>query len=285
MIIIFLILEIYLLSNFKIVINDFTKALKIITYNLLPTMFFSILFSNVLIKLNIEKYIPKFIISFFSNIFNISKYESINFIMSILCASPSNAKIFNSTSLIIISSFINPIFIIGTVGGLYLNNIKLSLIIFITNILSNIILGFFLRKKNNKNNINSYEYTNLNNIYFDSLKTTTSSLINIFSNILAFSILLSLIKNILPFNSIINAFIISLFEFSSGIFLISNLSINIFFKGLLIIISTSFLSLSIHMQMISLNEKIKYTKFFLYRIFSIFISIIIYFILYNLIMY
>lgn len=285
---IFLILEIYLLFNSKEIIYSFNKTLNICMYTLMPTMFASILFSQILIKLDFEKYIPNFIINIFKKIFNINKKEVIIFILSIISGYPNNAKMLNNNQnlnvIVNYTSFVNPIFLICTVGIIYLKDIRLTLIIYISHILSNIILGILLKNKNkvSMEKDNTSNNSSIFEIYFSSLKSTTSSLVMIFSNILFFSILLSLITNILPFKGIINSLILGVFEFSNGIYLISLSNISIFFKGLFILIVITFGSFSIHMQMISVNEKIKYTKFLLFRILCVFISIIIYLFSYNL---
>ena len=80
-IILFTILEIFLLSNSKEVINSFTKTLNICLYKLMPTMFFSILISQILIKLNVQKYLPK---TFIKRLFNINDNEAIIFLLSIM---------------------------------------------------------------------------------------------------------------------------------------------------------------------------------------------------------
>ena len=239
-------------------------------------------------KLDFEKYIPNFIINIFKKIFNINKKEVIIFILSIISGYPNNAKMLNNNQnlnvIVNYTSFVNPIFLICTVGIIYLKDIKLALIIYISHILSNIILGILLKNKNkvSMEKDNTSNNSSIFKIYFSSLKSTTSSLVMIFSNILFFSILLSLITNILPFKGIINSLILGIFEFSNGIYLISLSNISIFLKGLFILIIITFSSFSIHMQMISVNEKIKYTKFLLFRILCVFISIIIYLFSYNL---
>ena len=286
LIILFLILEIYLLSNSKIIINDFNKSLNICIYTLMPTMFASILFSQILIGLNFEKYIPKFIINIFSKIFNISDKEVVIFILSLISGYPNNSKMLknnlNLNNIILYTNFVNPIFLICTVGSIYLKNLKLTLIILMSHYISNIIIGILIRNKNiylNERNINANE-NSFFNIYFSSLNNTVRALVNIFSNILFFSILISLLNNILPFNDIINSFIIGLFEFSNGIFLISNTSSSIFIKGLLITCIITFSSFSIHMQILSINEKIKYINYLFYRIINVLISSTIYILLY-----
>ena len=286
LIILFLILEIYLLSNSKIIINDFNKSLNICIYTLMPTMFASILFSQILIGLNFEKYIPKFIINIFGKIFNISDKEVVIFILSLISGYPNNSKMLknnlNLNNIILYTNFVNPIFLICTVGSIYLKNLKLTLIILMSHYISNIIIGILIRNKNiylNERNINANE-NSFFNIYFSSLNNTVRALVNIFSNILFFSILISLLNNILPFNDIINSFIIGLFEFSNGIFLISNTSSSIFIKGLLITCIITFSSFSIHMQILSINEKIKYINYLFYRIINVLISSTIYILLY-----
>ncbi|MBQ9024020.1 MAG: hypothetical protein IJ105_02225 [Bacilli bacterium] len=281
LIILFVILEVFLLSNSKIVIYSFRKTLNICLYNLMPTMFFSIIISQILIKLNIKNYIPNFIKNIFIKLFNINQNDVIIFLLSILSGYPNNGKMLinnkNLNNIILYTNFVNPIFLICTVGGIYLKNIKLALIILISHYISNIILGIILRK----NNINDEkEIKNDNksflNIYNSSLKDTIYTLSIIFSNILFFSIIISLYTNITNINEPINSVLIGLIEFSSGIYNISILNINLFLKGLIILIIITFGSFSIHMQMISINDKIKYIKYLFYRILNVFISIIIY---------
>lgn len=287
-IVLFLVLEVYLLCNSNEVISSFNKTLNICLYTLMPTMFASILFTQILTNLEFEKYIPKFIIKLLSKLFNINEKDVIIFIFSIISGYPNNAKMLldnnNLNTIINYTNFVNPIFLICTVGGIYLKDIKLSIIIFISHILSNVIIGIILKNKNvNLKEITSNsENKNILEIYYTSLKGVVSSLTLIFSNILFFSILISLLSNILPFNNIINSSILGLFEFSNGIYLISMLNINTFIKGILTLIIISFGGFSIHMQMISINNKIKYTKFLFFRILGVFISSLLYLFFYYL---
>lgn len=287
-VLLFLILEIYVLYNSKEIINEFSNTLKICLYSLMPTMFASVLFSKILIELEFEKYIPKFIINSISKLFKITKKESMIFILSIISGYPNNSKMLennkNLDKIILFTNFVNPLFLIGTVGTIYLKDIKLTIIIYLSHLISNIIIGIIIRNKKiyeikKEEKINN---KSIFDIYFSSLKSTIYTLSNIFSNILFFSILISLLKNILPFNKIINHFIIGLFEFSSGINLICSNDISIFIKGILITIIITFGSFSIHMQMINVNSKIKYIKFLLFRILNVFISIILFIILFKL---
>lgn len=255
----------------------------------MPTMFASILFNQILIKLKFEKYIPKKIKESIKKIFNITDNEVLIFLLSILSGYPNNASMLlnnkNLNNIVQYTSFVNPIFLICTVGGIYLNNNKLAVIILLSSYISNIIVGILLRNKNSLNNINDIK--NKNNtflkIYYSSLKNTIVTLSTIFANILFFSIINTLITNIFVLNEPFNSIITGIIEFSNGIYNISMSSKNIFTKGLIILIIISFGSFSIHMQMLSINDKIKYIRFLTYRFINIIISIIIYIIIYLLI--
>ena len=277
----FLFLEFYLIFNSNIVITEFKKTLNIIMYNLMPTMFFSIFLTNVLIKLNIDKYFPNFL----SKILKLSKKDTSIFIFSLISGYPNNSKMLinsnNLNNLINYTNFVSPFFMFSTINNIYIKNIKISLLIYFSHVISNIIILFILKKKyKNNNNLIKKNEESILNTYYTSLKDTTISLSLIFSNILFFSIIISFIKDILPFNNLINSIIIGLFEFSSGVYEISLLPITIFLKGLLITIIITFSSISMHMQIINFNRKIKYIKYLIFRIFNVLLAIIIYLILY-----
>lgn len=268
LIVIFL-LEVFIIIYSKEIIKEFTLTLNICLYSLMPTMFFQILFSNFLLNLKNELYIPKKIYNFL----NISKEEFIIILLSIFSGYPNNIRLLknsNNEYLNYSTNFVNPLFILVNVGLIYLHNIKLASIIYISHIIANIIILFLFKKKNKSNN----NLISINYSYSETLKNTISTLSIIFSNILFISLFIALIRLTIPFNS----YIIGILEFSRGIYEISNMNITIYLKGLLILIIITFGSFSIHFQVISLNEKIKYIKYLLFRILNVLISIFIYFI-------
>ena len=59
LIVVFVFLEIFFLVNPKVIISSFNTNTNICLYSLLPSMFISCLFSQILISLNIENYLPK----------------------------------------------------------------------------------------------------------------------------------------------------------------------------------------------------------------------------------
>ena len=274
--IIILLFELFIVIYSKEVIKEFTLTINICLYALMPTMFFQIFFSNILVNIDIEKYLSNKI----CNIFNINKKELLIILLSIFSGYPNNIRLLNKSSneyLNYSTNYINPLFILVTVGSIYLKNIKLSLIIYLSHVLSNIIMLYLLKNKHNNEELVIKKSTNLFN---ESIMITIKSLSIIFSNLLLISLLVTFVKVLLPTN-VISSMIIGLIEFSRGTYEISYLNLNLFIKGLLILIIITFGSISIHFQAISLNSKIKYIKFLLFRILNVLISVLIYILMYQ----
>ena len=273
--IIIIFLDVFIFINSKEVIIEFQNTINICLYSLMPTMFYSVFLSNILI---INNYIPSFIYKFFYKIFNLSKENTIILFLSIISGYPNNIKLLSNSDneyFNYVTNYVNPLFFIGTVSTLYIKN-NICIIVLISHYISNIILLYIFKNKYNNTKLNN---TNIKNKYLYSLKTTINTLSIIFSNLLLISLFVTLLKQVLPFNNTINSFILGILEFSKGIYELSLCNISIYLKGLLVLIIITFGSISIHFQSISLNSKIKYIKFLLFRILNVLISIIIYFIL------
>lgn len=264
-------LEIFLITYSKEITKEFILTIKIFIYNLMPVLFFQLTITELLKNIDIDRIIPKSI----ENIFNITKKEAFIILLSMLSGYPNNIKLLKEKDneyLNYASNYVNPIFILTVVSKIYIKNIKIGIIILISHILSNIILLYVLRNKYNKE-----DYKNSNNLNLSyTLNNTVTTLKIILTNLLFISIFITLLKIILPFNNIIKSLLIGLTEFSRGIYEVSLLNISIYLKGLLITIIITFQSISIHFQIISINSKIKYIKFLLYRLLNVLISSIIY---------
>ena len=105
---------------------------------------------------------------------------------------PNNANLLkdnpNLNNIIHYTNFVNPIFLIATVGCIYLKDIKLSIIILLSHYISNFIFGIILRNNNNlKDNIVLYKTNSFLNIYYSAIRNTIISVSIIFANILFFS--------------------------------------------------------------------------------------------------
>ena len=180
------------------------------------------------------------------------------------------------------SSFSNPLFVISSVGEALLKNKTIGYFIFISHLLTGLLIGILFKRKNksykehlvkNKNNKNFI--TNL----LDSINSTFQILINMLGIIIFFLIIIVILDKTLLGNSIFDITIKGLIEMTSGIKNISNTNIGLRLKSSIIGFLISFSGLSVHFQVKSIIEgtKIKYKNFLLARIIhSILCFIIIY---------
>lgn len=269
-IIVFFIFELFIFLNSKELLIEEQNTINNCIYSYLPSMFFSIFISNYLFLNNYYE--------IFKSKFNLNKKDIGIIILSIFSGYPNNIRLLNESKneyLLYSTNFINPVFFIMTFNNLYLKNNKLCLIILISHYLSNIII-FLIYK--NKYKYFDYKKENISNSYTKSLILTIKTLSIIFSNLLFITLLITLLKLIIH-NTLYKTILIGIIEFSNGIIYLSKLNIISFYKGLLILIIISFGSISIFLQSISLNSKIKSIKFLFNKILNTLIAILIYLIL------
>ena len=286
------IILIFILFNRDIVSNTVISSFYIWFNTLVPSMLPMFIISDILINYNFTKYIPNKIIDFISKIFNISNNATLIVLLSLVSGFPLNAmNIITSYNnnliskeeaehLLLFNHFPNPLFVLNTVGILYLNNNKYGIIILISTYLSSIILGILVRNKNTLTNNNcitkSSKSQTFTEIFSSSIKKSINSLLMISVTVCLFLILSTLIINIFHLNSYLSLGIKSILEMTMGLEHLSKLNISNIFKAILSSSIISFGGLSIHMQVISiLDERIRYRNYFIGRIYQVLISLII----------
>lgn len=274
-------------------------SINLFLKNVFPSLFPMFLISTILIDIGIPTYLGNIFENITKKLFKTKKEGSFIFFISLISGFPSNAKIINdllnknilnindANKILLFTFFSNPLFIINTVGNLFLNNKKMGIYILISHILGNIILGILYRNynknitKNNKvsfkNNtkilINNINNVNTYNIILKGIKESLTTLTMIFGIITFFLIIINII-NININNPIIRAIISSILELTTGLKYISILKIPLNIKALLSVFFISFGGLSVHTQIINIfnTKKIKYKTFLLARIIHAFIS-------------
>ena len=277
------------LETMRAVDTSFNICIK----NLFPTLFPFLLISNIMVNYGFidicsqtgKKIMPK--------LFGINANGFYVVFMSMLSGSPSNAKYINqlldknlinnyeANQLLKFTQFVNPLFIIGTIGITYLHSPKLGMIILISHYLGNFIIGLTLKKKTNIANQNYITIDN-NKSFFQiltqSINDTINTLMLILGVITSCLILITMINQILFLNPLCNGIL----EITQGIKYISSSHIDIFLKTIIITFFISFGGLSIHMQVMSILEdkKIRYLPYLFTRIIHGLISSIIVIILY-----
>ncbi len=275
---------IFCLLNNKLFIKTIIHSLNLWLYRVFPSIFTFYIITSILIKLNI---LNKLLI-IFKPLSLILKFETSNafylFLIGILIGNPASANLIytaktNNTitnndynKLIHCSGFITPLFIFS----LFPSNIKSSLIIFISHILSYFLMCIILNNKSNNkavninNNINLLSTTNIPNIFYKACEIClTIASIMVMANLI--------ISSLESFN--FNSYFLLPLELSTSIFNIINSKFNYSLIIIIISILTSFNCLSIHLQIFSQIKEIKYYKFLLTRVVASIISGIFSFIL------
>ena len=273
-------LFIYLfISNPNIIIDSVNASLDIFINNIFVSLFPFFLLADILINYNYIYYLSK--------IFKF-KYSYI-ILMSMISGLPSNAKYISNLLdnnqisthdaeiLLSITFFPNPMFVIGTVGTIMMNNTKLGIILLINIYLSNLILYIYyynkLERKNITINTNQLAFPNL---LKESILKNINTLLVILGTIVLFILLSNIIFNYIKLNPLIQSIIASLLEMTSGIKKISILSLNTNLKFTLISTSLMFSGLSIITQALSILSDYKLNiKFILKnKLFLILINLI-----------
>lgn len=251
---------IYIINNINYITNQTINTLNIALHKIIPILFPTILLSNLLYSSNIPYYI--------------NKYLKINpiYILSIITGSPTNAVILNKyntdiTKHLSLTNYPSLLFIYNYLNIIF--NKKISIILIILNIVSNIILFLIIKppklpKLHKSNN-------NFTTIFSKSIKDSTNTLILIISTTIIYSILpTNLIKN-----TFLKSIILSITEitFSLNNLSINSLSINI--KLLLSIITISTTGLCIQTQILNITNNIKIKEYIKNRLLHLVIYLIL----------
>lgn len=290
------ILIIFLL-NINIVLSSVTDASVIFYTKIFVSVFPFIILSNILIYFNYHLFLNKIFKKPLNKLFNISS-SSIIFILSILSSMPSNSiytknlldnKLINITEankILTFTYFPSISFMIGTVGYKMFNNIKIGIILLLSNYIYNILIGIYLRKDKinftleNENSINKTSFFDmLTNTILNAFKTCAI----ILGNLIIFIIIINILNKYLNINNILLSILSGLLELTTGSNMLSLLDININLKIALASLIINFSGLSILFQSKSiLNDyNINIKRILIIKlIFSIIISILLYIFLY-----
>ena len=273
--IVLIILLIFFILNPTIVINNITKNTNSFINNVFPSLFLFFLLIDLLLAFNFITVLKKLFAFPVKKIFHLDINSSFILFISLFSGFPSGSKY--------ITNLLNNIaFILGTIGPIL--GKRITLIILICHYLSNLIIAFIIKPKEviKEKEVDKQISASFTDILSTSIISNTKIIIIIFGTMIFFSTISLMISSLIPLNNYQNTLICGILDLSSGIITLNNISIPLFYKGLLSLILISFGSLSVHMQVRILlrNTKIKYSYFFLGRIsqtaFSITLFLLVY---------
>lgn len=274
----------FIFINSNTVNNSIFFSYELFIKNIFPSLFPMFIISYILVEIGIPNFLGSIFHKIFNKLFLVNSNASFVFFMSMITGFPSSAKYINmlidkkkinsydASKILTFTFFSNPLFIVNTVGIMFLGNINLGYIILISHITGNILVGILFRnynksnttetiniKKSIKDLINNINTTNFFSIFLNSIKDAINTMILIFGIIVTFQIIIS----ILP----CNIFLKGIIEMTTGLKLISTYN-NLYIKIFLSTFFISFGGLSVHTQIMNiLNQKrVKYLPFLFARI-------------------
>ena len=279
----FTILILYLINS-NLIIKEFLDYTNIFITKLFPTTFIIYIFSHLFIEYGITNKLNKVLKKYSSSFYII--------IMSMLSGFPSGPKYIKdllsknyitedlANYLIYFTHFPNPLFFLGTISKI-INNNKLTIIIFISLILSNFITALIIKKP--KYNYIIHNYQNIKDFSSIISKAIIEALkisILIYGTSIFFYLISVILNNYLQLSLTNYILLNSLFDLTKGITL-SSMITNKTIKSIFIIILISIGSININIQIKSIltDTNIKYKNFIKGRIISTFFALIIFLLL------
>lgn len=281
----------------KFIINVFYEASISWYKNLIPTLFPFFIITDLLSNYGFINFISN-IFGQIMVIFKLPKKTSYALFMSMASGFPGNSKLIKelletgeitsqeASKLLTFTHFSNPLFIIGTIGLIFLNNQKIGLLILIVHYLTNFITGFLFRNIYKETSVINKKKERTTLPFITVLLKSINNAVNTMFLIYGIIIFTSLLTNIITINLNLSSFqkslLTSFLEITQGLKLIANEPLNISIKTSLITFFLSFGGISIHMQVMGIlaNYKINYYLYLLARIIHASIaSLLVYFIL------
>lgn len=308
LILIFICFEI--LTESESILKAVSFSLNIWKTSIFPSLFPFFVLSEIMVKYGFVEFIGTILKKVMNKLFKINGKAAFVFVMSIMSGNPANAKYtrelyqngdlneYEATKILCFSCFANPLFILGTVSLLFLNNKKVGLLILLCHYIGNIIIGLFLRnyhpsnqkeKTGLKTAINAMHEKRISNtntfgqIVTNSLTSSINTLLLILGVMTMCLVLTTIIDNNINIGSILQSILNGSIEMTQGLKYISTEPIPLKLKCILSVMILSFGGLSVHMQIVGIlsDTKIKYLPFLCCRIIHSIISGILMYIIFD----
>ncbi len=279
--------------------------------NIFPSLFPFFVLSEILINYGFIELVGELFKPVMNKFFKVKGVGAFVFIMSLVSGFPSNSKYVRElylkgliteregTKLLTFTHFSNPLFILGTVSILFLNNKEVGLLILLCHYLGNFFVGLAFRNycvssredthvSLKRAIINMHKKRMENNRPFgvvvsDALMNGINTLLLIFGVVTLFLVITTIIDNNISLSSYYQSILNGIVEMTQGLKYVSLLDIPLKIKGTLSVFIISFGGISVHMQIISIlsDTKIKYFPFLVARIIHSLVSSFLFYVLFD----
>ncbi|MEG0026240.1 MAG: hypothetical protein RR847_02210 [Bacilli bacterium] len=308
-ILLFLVFEI--LTESQSILKSVVFSFAVWRDNIFPSLFPFFVLSEILVNYGFVELVGELFKPLMYHLFRVKGNCAFVFIMSLISGFPSNAKyvkelylkglidVNEASKVLTFTHFSNPLFILGTVAILFLNNKEVGWLILFCHYVTNIIIGLIFRsyypcnehnvKVSFKNAINNMHKKRINNEYnfgqiiTNSLVNSINTLLLILGIVTMFLCITTIISNNINFNNYNQSILNGFFEMTQGLKHVSILEIPLKFKAVIATMILSFGGLSVHMQVISIlsDTGIKYLPFLTARLMHASIAAIFVYLLFD----
>lgn len=275
----------------ELTINSAITGLKLWYSSAVPSLLPFIISINLLKHTYAPYYISKALEPVTKKLFNVDGAGVFPIVMGMLSGYPLGAKLCcefysehkiskeQAEHILCFANNSGPLFIIGTVGTVFLGDLSIGYFLMFIHYLSAIVTGIFTTKKTNTYSVpfrKESEYKNIGAVLAETLENSITTIVMIGGYIILFSIITGFIMPVIP-DGTPQGIICGIFEITRGCSIIAK-SKYIFIIAALI----SWGGLSIHAQSLSYITKTDLScgKYILSKIFQSFVTIILFFILY-----
>lgn len=239
---------------------------------IVPSLFPFFVCSGLLIYSGFCEVLSKYLQFIMKPLFNVNGSGASAFVLGIISGYPLGAltacqlyeKNYLSQSeaerLLAFCNNSGPLFILGAVGISLYHNPKFGVILYCIHILSAFLTGLIFRfyKKNDFSaplSAVTVEANDTSQIFSIVLSNSIQSILTICGSVLFFSVLSGIFFDLLPLTENIRAVLTGIFEFTTGIELLSNTTLPVFNKLIISAGIVGFAGISVHLQVMSIVSK------------------------------
>lgn len=239
---------------------------------IIPSLFPFFVCSGLLIHSGMCETLAKLLQPIMKPFFNVNGAGSAAFILGIISGYPLGAvtacqlyekSYLSKTEAERLLTFCNnsgPLFILGAVGISLYHNPKIGIILYITHIISALLIGFCFRfyRRNDftaPTSALTVEDTPLSQIFSTVLANSLQSILTVCGTVLFFSVVSALLTDILPLSVNLRNILVGFLEFTSGIQSISQSALPLFEKLVISAAVVGFAGIGVHMQVISIVSR------------------------------
>ncbi|MFA5602232.1 MAG: nucleoside recognition domain-containing protein [Bacilli bacterium] len=309
--IVVLFISFQILSDSKDILEAVSFSFNIWKDNIFPALFPFFVISELLINYGFIEFLGELLRPLMNKLFKLKGETGFVLAMSMVSGFPSSAKYTKSlleediindkegTKLLTFTHFSNPLFILGTISILFLNNKEIGYLILFSHFITNFIIGIVFRNyyisENKKRKVSIRRALslmhhkrisndkNFGEIFTIALNKSINTLLLILGIVTMFLVLTTIINNNVHVDNYNQSIINGVFEMTQGLKYMSLLEIPLKNKTIL---STFFISLgglSVHMQVFSIisGTKIKYLPFLIARLLHASIASLIVYLLFD----